>query len=241
MAGESGLREKLATCTRILSMQGLIGLFGHLSAYQPETGRILISPGKGSDKAKVHSSDMAVIDLEGKVLEGGERVPLEWPIHTALHGARSDALAVAHLHSPYATLFAIAQCEYRPVTLQAALYGDGIPLYSEAHLITTPAQGRGLAGLIGGRRAALLRGHGIVVVGRDIEEMLYGALILEDDTRKAMEAKALGELRFFSVEECRSFGSEASLERRARRAWTYFTQLELRWDRQPATGLNVFV
>ncbi len=39
MACETVLRENLAACTRILSMQGLLGLFGHVSTYQPETAR----------------------------------------------------------------------------------------------------------------------------------------------------------------------------------------------------------
>ena len=70
MVGEVGLREKLATCTRIFAMQGLIGLFGHISVYQPETGHILISPGKGSDKATMRPGDLAVLDLSGQALEG---------------------------------------------------------------------------------------------------------------------------------------------------------------------------
>ncbi len=241
MATESELKEKRATCTRILSMQGLLGLFGHISSYQSAARRVFISPGKGSDKSTVQPTDMAVIDLEGNDLDGTGRVPAEWPIHTALHSARADALAVAHLHSPNATLFAIARREYRPVTLQAAIYGEGIPVYPEPHLITTPQKGKKLADLMGNKRAALLRGHGIVVVANDIEEMLYACLTLEDDTRKAAQATALGELRFFSPEECRQFESAISLERRAGRAWTYFTQLESRWDRQPAVGINNFV
>ncbi len=241
MTTESELQEKLATCTRILSMRGLLGLFGHISAYHSAAGRVFISPGKGSDKSILQPSDMAVMDIEGNDLEGKGRVPIESPIHTALHSARADALAVAHLHSPNATLFAIARCEYRPVTLQGAMYGEGIPEYPEPHLITTPQRGKKLADLIGNKRAALLRGHGTVVIGKDIEEMLYACLTLEDDTRKAAQAIALGELRFFSPEECRQFESGVSLESRARRAWTYFTQLESRWDRQPASVTNDFV
>ncbi len=83
-----------------------------------------------------------------------------------------------------------------------------------------------LADLIGNKRAALLRGHGIVVVGNNIEEMLYACLTLEDDTRKAAQAIALGELQFFSPEECRQFESTVSLEFRARRAWTYFPPID---------------
>jgi ribulose-5-phosphate 4-epimerase/fuculose-1-phosphate aldolase len=217
-------------------MQGMIGVFGHVSVYQPETKRVLITPGMGSDKGSLRPEDMVPTDLDGKPLEGKNGPPVEWPIHTALHGARPDALAVAHLHTPHATLFAIAKREFRPVTLQGAIFTDGVPLFPEAQLITTPERGNNLLKVIGDKRAALLRGHGIVVAGQNLQEVLYTALVLEDDTKKTLQAATLGEVGTISPEECRAFGAEIALERRAQRAWNYFCSLEARWDRQPGTG-----
>ena len=241
MASEDVLREKLSACVRIMNMQGLMGLFGHVSTYEPEKGRIYFSPSRGADKSIVKPDELVVADLEGKVLDGKGSVPKEWPIHTAVHRARPDVLAVAHLHSPYSTLFAVASCPYRPVTLQGAVFGDGIPLFKEPHLITTPALGGKVAKLMGKKRAVLLRGHGTVVGGGDVEEMLYATMILEDDARKATQARPLGKLQVFSPAECRRFDSEEPFAPRSQRAWHYFTQLEARWDRQPTTGIGLFV
>ena len=236
MISEKDLREQLATCTRIFAMQGMIGVFGHVSVYQPETKRVFITPGMGSDKGSLRAEDMLITDLDGKPLEGREGPPVEWPIHTALHGARADAVAVAHLHTPYATLFTIAKREFQPVTLQGAIFSEGVPLYPQAQLITTPARGSSLLKVIGDKRAALLRGHGIVVAGKNLQEVLFASLVLEDDAKKTMQAATLGEVGTISPEECRTFGAEIALERRAQRAWNYFCSLEARWDRQPATG-----
>jgi ribulose-5-phosphate 4-epimerase/fuculose-1-phosphate aldolase len=237
MSDESAARENLATCTRIFAMQGLLALFGHVSVYLPDSRRVLLSPGMGCDRAQTRAESIFVLDPTGKILEEGEGgIPVEWPIHTALHAARSDALAVAHLHSPYATLFAIAKREFRPVTLQGALFARGVPLYEKAQLVKTADQGRGLVEVIGDKRAALLRGHGVVVIGRDIEEALYSALILEDDAQKTMQAATLGEVGFISLEECLSFDGEDGLQRRSHRAWDYFSGVEARWDRQSGTG-----
>jgi len=236
MISEKDLREQLATCTRIFAMQGMIGVFGHVSVYQPETKRVFITPGMGSDKGSLRAEDMLITDLDGKPLEGREGPPVEWPIHTALHGARADAVAVAHLHTPYATLFTIAKREFQPVTLQGAIFSEGVPLYPQAQLITTPARGSSLLKVIGDKRAALLRGHGIVVASKNLQEVLFASLVLEDDAKKTMQAATLGEIGTISPEECRTFGAEIALERRAQRAWNYFCSLEARWDRQPATG-----
>ena len=236
MTSEKDLREQLALCTRIFAMQGMIGVFGHVSVYQPETKTVFITPGMGSDKGSLKPEEMVPTNLDGKPRAGKEGAPVEWPIHTALHGARADALAVAHLHTPYATLFAIAKRKFEPVTLQGAIFSDGVPLYPQAQLITNPERGDALMKVIGDKRAALLRGHGLVVVGKNLQEVLFAALVLEDDAKKTMQAATLGDVGTISPEECRTFGAEIALERRAHRAWNYFCSLEARWDRQPATG-----
>lgn len=237
MASESELREQLATCARIFAMQGLLGLHGHVSVYLPEAKRVLISPGSGSDKANLRAQHMIPAGLDGKQLEGPMGPPREWPIHMALHAARPDAIAIAHLHSPYATLFAIAKREYRPLTMHSSIFfGSGVPIYREAHLITTPERGAKLRDVIGDRRAAFMRAHGITVVARNIQELLHTTLALENDAIKTLQAEALGGAGTLSEEECRIAEKETPIEHVAERTWTYFTMLEARWDRQTASG-----
>lgn len=240
MTTETVLREKIATCTRIFAMQHMIGLFGHISAFDPDTGRVYMCPGMGVQKATVADGDILALDLQGEVVDGAARVPAEWPIHTVLHGKRKDALAVAHLHAPAATLFSLVERAYRPVTLQGCIFADGVPLFDRPHLVRTVDQGKELAGVIGDARAALMRGHGIVVIGRDVEEMLFGALILEDEVRKWAEASAIGKVRPFSPEEAHGFDAASDFQRRAHRCWDYYTEIEARWDRQPSTGRASF-
>ncbi len=236
MASENDLREQLATCTRIFAMQGLIGLFGHISVFQPETRTVIITPGSGSDKANFQSADMIRMNLDGEPMEGTTPPPIEWPIHTALHGARGDALAVAHLHTPYATLFAIAKRDFHPVTLQGTIFGESVPLYEQAHLVTTPQRGDALLKSIGNQRAVLMRGHGIVVAGSSLPQVLFASLILEDDAKKTMQAAALGPVEHFTAAECKTFNAEIDFERRSRRAWEYFSRIEAQWDKQPNSG-----
>jgi ribulose-5-phosphate 4-epimerase/fuculose-1-phosphate aldolase len=237
MASESELREQLATCARIFAMQGLLGLHGHVSVYQPDAKRLLITPGAGSDKANLRADDMVLAGIDGKALDG-KRPPLEWPIHTALHAARADAIAIAHLHPPYATLFSIAQREYRPITMHSGLFGKGVANYGEAHLITSVERGEKLRQAIGDKCAAFQRGHGITVVGRNIPELLHTTLALENDALKTLQAATLGEVGTLSAAEVALLTEEIRIETVAPRTWTYYTTLEARWDRQPASGIG---
>ena len=76
--------------------------------------------------------------------------------------------------------------------------------------------------MIRDKRAALLRGHGVVIVGRDIEEALFSSLIFEDDAQKTLQAASLGEVGLISLEECNAFDGEDGLQRRSHRTWDYF-------------------
>ena len=117
----------------------------------------------------------------GSVLEGEGHVPIEWPIHTTLHAARADALAVAHLHAPFATLFSIARRPFHAVTFHASMFRDGVPLYSEAQLIKTPAKGNALVDVLASASDAdlesldLVKGT-MVLVDHDRSESIYAAM-----------------------------------------------------------------
>jgi hypothetical protein len=73
-------------------------------------------------------------------------------------------------------------------------------------------------------------------VGKNLTEVLYASLVLEDDAKKTLQAAALGEVETLSAEQARAFNAEIDFERRAERAWNYFSSVEARWDRQPGTG-----
>jgi ribulose-5-phosphate 4-epimerase/fuculose-1-phosphate aldolase len=236
MTTETELREKLAACTRIFAMQEMLGLFGHISVFDPKEKRVYMSPAMGFDKASVTADDIVVGDLTGKAFSASQRFALEWPIHMALHSSRDDAIAVAHLHAPYATAFSVSKQAFRPITLQGTYFARGVPIYHEPQLITTMDMGRNMAKAMGDHPAIFLKGHGIALAARSIEEMLYGSLILEDEATKHAMAGSLGEFHCFGVEDAEKFGGAVKFAERGVRCWNYYCKLEHRWDRNPGTG-----
>jgi ribulose-5-phosphate 4-epimerase/fuculose-1-phosphate aldolase len=89
---------------------------------------------------------------------------------------------------------------------------------------------------ISDHRAVLMRGHGIVVAGKSLAEVLFASLILEDDAKKTMQAASLGAVQHFTADECKTFNAEIDFERRANRSWEYFSRVESQWDKQGGTG-----
>ena len=65
MSDEASLRDKTAILTRILNMQGTIGMFGHVSVRVPGTDKCFISPGASTEKATVGPEHIFVYNIDG--------------------------------------------------------------------------------------------------------------------------------------------------------------------------------
>jgi HCOMODA/2-hydroxy-3-carboxy-muconic semialdehyde decarboxylase len=96
----------------------------------------------------------------------------------------------------------------------SAFLGAGVPVFEirEAGgpatdmLVRSPALGAALARTLGNCAVALLRGHGNVVVGGSIREVVFRAVYTECNARLATEALRLGQGRatFLNEEEARA-------------------------------------
>jgi HCOMODA/2-hydroxy-3-carboxy-muconic semialdehyde decarboxylase len=93
----------------------------------------------------------------------------------------------------------------------AAFVGQGVPVFEIRQvagmtdmLVRTPELGRALARTLGSRPAALMRGHGAVVVGVSLPQAVGRSIYLQMDARLQAQAVALGgEITYLDPEEAR--------------------------------------
>ena len=83
MSEEDVLREKTATLTRMLNLQGTIGMFGHVSIRVPGTDKCFISPGASTEKTTVRA---------------GADLCLQYRRHHHRPSRRPDPAGMAHPH-----------------------------------------------------------------------------------------------------------------------------------------------
>ena len=57
-------------------------------------------------------------------------------------------------------------------------------------------QGRDLARCLGGRRVSLMRGHGSVVVGQSLREVVFTSVYMELNASILMRALSMGEVSY---------------------------------------------
>ncbi|MFQ5914467.1 MAG: class II aldolase/adducin family protein [Nitrospinota bacterium] len=221
MSAVHELREKLVNCLRIFDRTALLGMYGHVSIRLPEVEEFLINPGAGSDKSALRPEDLLRVNFRGEKLEGAAGLPLEVVMHTAIHRRCEDAVAIAHVHPPWATLFAIARTPVRPVVLHGALFGNGVPVFDKAEFIITEEEGEELAEFRGDHRVILLRCHGSIVVGGSLEEVVFVSFTLEENAELQYRAASLGELDPMRPHEVEKVRTSPRQEIRWRKFWDY--------------------
>ncbi|MEU3271084.1 class II aldolase/adducin family protein [Saccharomonospora sp. NPDC006951] len=175
------VRETVATSSRVLAASGHGDLiWGHVSARDPGgRGVWLKSAEWGLDE--VTAERVHLVDEKGTLCEGEGTPHSEFPIHTEIMAARPDVGAVVHTHPPHAVALAATGQPLRPVSHAANYFvPPEVPRFTDtADLVLTPQLGRALAGVLGDARAVFLVNHGIVAVGRDVEEATVAAILLE--------------------------------------------------------------
>jgi len=191
------LRHKIATSTRILVKERMIGPFGHSSARVEGTDLIAVlghTHDDIKDLSQTVPDDVVIIDIDGQVTEGTLDPPGERFIHTEIYRTRPDVKAVVHAHPMGCIAFSIAGAPLRPIWHLCTVFADGIPVHQSSVQIDEIERGQEVAAAIGDHRAILLKGHGLVVVGASIEEATVNAVNLERSARLQATVAAIGDV-----------------------------------------------
>ena len=215
---------KIALSCNILALEGHSDVtLGHVSGRVPGKDLLYMNP-YALDMEEVKEEDIVLIDMEGNQLAGTRRRRTEYPIHTEIYKSRPEINCVVHTHPPNATVLGAIGGKIHPISHEGALFVN-IPLFEETtELIRLPAQGEALARCLGKARAALLRNHGIVVVGQSIEEATVYAIFLEKAARIELMARQAGVVAWSSDEESRHKVEQIYHPRGIQNFWEFYVR-----------------
>lgn len=221
-------KEMLADMIRILAAGEILTLMkGHLSCRIPGTDEILIlghAHREGKTLAKISADDIVTIDMEGNLLEGNIQPPGERFIHTCVYRMRDDVGAVIHAHPVASMAFGVAGAQIVPVHHEAIAFAPGVEILEYSGQIDTQELGTLVASALRDRAGLLLRGHGVVVVGRDPEEACCNAFELELNARIQLDAARLGTPRAVTVEDIRKAPKPGEKPHRSSSPWPYYVE-----------------
>ncbi len=170
--------------------------WGNVSGIDRDSGLVVIKP-SGVSYESMEADDLAVVDLQGEIVEGDRRPSTDTPTHLALYRAFEPIGAVVHTHSTWATAWAQAQREI-PVlgTTHADLCPHPIPLtrpLTDEEIATDyeGATGTALIEAVSGLGpeelpCALVRGHAPFCWGASPAQAVENAVTLEHVARLAL-------------------------------------------------------
>jgi ribulose-5-phosphate 4-epimerase/fuculose-1-phosphate aldolase len=169
-------------------------VWGHVSLRDPDGRGVWMKAGPlGFDE--VSDDDIVLVDFGGNILAGNHRVPLEYPLHTEILRARTDANSVVHTHPPYSIALGATGQQLQVFSNAAGPFATGVPRYTRpAGLIDTAELGTELAECLGSASAVLMAGHGVITVGGSVGTAVTTALLLERACHLHLTVTAAGGL-----------------------------------------------
>jgi ribulose-5-phosphate 4-epimerase/fuculose-1-phosphate aldolase len=233
--------EDLVIAYRVLAEFGIIDAYGHVSVRsEANHDRYLIARSLAPEL--VTEDDIIECDLASNALHDTRQQVSERFIHGEVYKLRSDVNAVVHNHSPTVVPFSVTQQPLRAIFHMAAFVGLGVPVFEIRDveqgtdmLVRTAVLGHALAGVLGDKPAALMRGHGAVVVGENIQRAVGRSVYLEMSARMQLQAITVagpeGGIAYLDEAEVRAANSTQDYSR----AWPLWRERALR--RLPEGGI----
>jgi len=206
------LKDKFIKACRILANEKLIEAAYSLSC-RFDRSRMLINDRIGPYLLAADDIVTVPIDAPGDTMG---------KVHPAIYQAREDVNAIVHAHPPYAIALSTIDEEFVPVHHYGAIFHGKMKIYDSQGMVQTPQRAKAIAEVLGGGRAVLQRGHGTVVVGKDIEEAVLATIYLEEAARMNLLAKEMGNPEYLSMELSARITGQIFKERSQKKAWNHY-------------------
>jgi HCOMODA/2-hydroxy-3-carboxy-muconic semialdehyde decarboxylase len=209
------LVRDLVSANHILAMENIVDGYGHVSVRHPRNDeRFLLA--RSIAPESVVAADILEYGLDGEPVDlKGKTSYKERYIHSEIYRVRPDVRAVVHCHTPSLIPFGVTKKPLRPMYHQSAFLAAGVPVFEIRDaggmtnmLIETVPLGRALAKTLADKPAALMRGHGAVVVADTIVNVVGRSIYLDLNARIQAQAIALGgPITEISAEEARKYAA----------------------------------
>lgn len=176
-SGDDELRSDIATAARAFSRLNYVHAFGHVSLRLEHS--FLITPTRPPLAAQ-QASDLIEVDFEGSVVSGDASArPIEVFLHGGIFLGRADVRAICRTHAPFASTW---PTDGKVPAVQHGFGGIAgtVATYDMCDLIHNTAMGADAARRLGDASAMILRGNGVITVGRDLGEAAARMWSLEE-------------------------------------------------------------
>jgi L-fuculose-phosphate aldolase len=188
--------EVLDAVHRIVALGLVAHASGNLSRRIPTaTGDLFAVTASRVPYHRFTIDDVLVVDAYIEPVVGDGIPSSESLAHIAVYAARPDAGAVIHSHSVYASAFAVARRPLPCILDEQVITLGGQVECADYAASASQQLADNAARALGDRAAVLLRNHGVLACGRDLEEAVAAAELVERVAKIALLSRLLGDVQ----------------------------------------------
>ena len=193
------LKQQVFRANLDLVKHGLvIFTWGNVSGIDREKGWVVIKP-SGVSYDDMKAEDMAVVDLNGNIVEGNLKPSSDTPTHLELYKAFPSIGGIVHTHSTYATAWAQAGCDIPNIgTTHADYFSGNIPCTRDMTEAEVKGEYEKETGTVIIERfkelnpahlpGVLVKNHGPFAWGKDPHEAVHNTVVMEQVAKMAFIA-----------------------------------------------------
>jgi len=190
------LRVDLAACYRLVALYGWSDLvFTHISAKLPasvsgDEHQFLINP-YGLMFDEITASSLVKIDMHCNKLDQDNPHPVNpagFVIHSAVHEARPDAACVLHTHTRAGVAVSAQQQGVLPISQQSTFVLASLAYHDYEGVAIRDDEKTRLQADLGEANYLMLRNHGLLTVGKSIQDAFLQMYTFENTCRIQVDA-----------------------------------------------------
>jgi L-fuculose-phosphate aldolase len=185
------VRAAVLGAAKAMHARGLVaGTAGNVSG-RVDDGSVVVTPSSlAYDEMAL--DDLVVVEPDGTVVSGERSPTSEKGVHLATLAAHPEVGAVVHCHAIHASMFAVAREPIPAAVDEFVVYIGGEVPVCDYHPAGSDALADAVAAALADRSAALMASHGLVTVGRTVDDALHSALVVEHNAEIVWGARLLG-------------------------------------------------
>ncbi|PCO05314.1 class II aldolase/adducin family protein [Microbulbifer flavimaris] len=196
-------KRKLTAAFRLFGKFGFDeGVAGHITVRDPLLeDHFWVNP-MGVSFKRIRQSQLLLVNHAGEVVEGdGFLNGAAFTIHSHIHRMRPDVVAAAHAHSLYGKAWSSLGRLLDPITQDAcAFYDDHALLETFSGVVLEMGEGEALVQALGQKKALILQNHGLLTVGKSVDEAAWWYITMERSCQAQLLAEAAGTPRLIEPE-----------------------------------------
>ncbi|ABR31695.1 aldolase [Thermosipho melanesiensis] len=192
------MKKEILRAVKFIVDNNLVkGTWGNVSIRE---GNIIYITPSGVPYDKLKEGMISVVDFNGNLVEG-LKPSSELPTHIEIYKSRKDVRAIVHTHPVFSSTISVVSSEIPPIIEDAVMILGPEIKVSEYALPGTWELAKNVVDALSDNHAVILKNHGLITVGTNIDEALTASLICEKTAEIYLYALNIGNFSTISNED----------------------------------------